>query len=169
MNKVYQTIIDKDNGNCLQAAIASLLNMKIEDVPHFIGYGDQWQSKMYEFLKENDYKIGKTLFNSKYQRLISDDNDDCFNYVRIHKNLTLTKSNLKKHGGVDGYFYAGVISPMFGTINNRWYNQHAVIIDCDMKIVHDPNPNYKNLIKYPLADVIKCNGIVDVLLIKKNK
>lgn len=168
MNKVFQTIIDKDNGNCLQAAIASLLNMKLEDVPHFIEFGDMWISEFQKFLIKNNYEIGDILYNVKHQRLLWGDNEDCFNDVRFAKNLMLTKANLKKHGGVDGYFYAGVISPMFGNINNKWYNQHAVIIDSDMNIIHDPNPNYSNLIKYPLADVIKCNGIVDVQLIKKN-
>ena len=35
MIKVYQDIIDNKNGNCSQAAIASLLELPICEVPHF--------------------------------------------------------------------------------------------------------------------------------------
>lgn len=36
MKEVYQTIIDKDKGNCLSAALASILELDIEEVPNFV-------------------------------------------------------------------------------------------------------------------------------------
>ena len=36
MTKAYQTIIDKSHGNCMQAAVASLFDKKLEEVPNFI-------------------------------------------------------------------------------------------------------------------------------------
>lgn len=36
VKKVFQTIVDRGNGNCMQAAVASLLNLELSDVPHFI-------------------------------------------------------------------------------------------------------------------------------------
>ena len=38
MKKNFQTVVNKGNGNCMQAAIASLLDLELEDVPNFISY-----------------------------------------------------------------------------------------------------------------------------------
>jgi hypothetical protein len=163
--KVNQTIIDKDNGNCMQAAFASLLNLKLEDVPHFITY-ENHHGILRDFLRDNGYVYNGMLHNMKFQRLFHN-NEDCFNKVNYHHPVVLTKSKLIKDGGIDGFFFAGVISPKYGHIDNQWYNQHAVIIDINMNIVHDPNPEYTDLIKYPLSNIIGCNGIIDVTMIKK--
>lgn len=165
MHKVYQTIISNENGNCMQAVFASLLNLRLEDVPHFITYENHMEV-LFNFLSENGYKQDTLIHNMKFQRLFHD-NEDCFNKVKYYNPQVLTKQKLIKHGGVDGFFYAGVISPKYGHIDNKWYYQHAVIIDTNMNIVHDPNPEYSNLLKYPLADIIGFNGIVDVTMIKK--
>ena len=44
---------------------------------------------------------------------------------------------------------------------------HAVLIDNNFNIVHDPNPNYKGILKYPLADILGYNGIIKVDGFKK--
>ena len=36
MKKVFQTIVDKRHGNCMQAAVASLFDLELEEVPNFI-------------------------------------------------------------------------------------------------------------------------------------
>lgn len=36
MKKVFQTIVDKDHGNCMQAVVASLFELELDDVPNFI-------------------------------------------------------------------------------------------------------------------------------------
>lgn len=47
MSEVTQTILHPDPegriGNCLQAAVASLLDLDIADVPHFAEYDDWWE------------------------------------------------------------------------------------------------------------------------------
>lgn len=43
MKPVYQTIIDKEIGDCQRAAAASLFELKIEQVPHFILFNEKWK------------------------------------------------------------------------------------------------------------------------------
>jgi len=54
--KVYQTILHSDNavGNCLQACIATILELSIEDVPHFVA-----RKKADWFDKMNEWLLGK--------------------------------------------------------------------------------------------------------------
>jgi len=60
MEPVYQTLFGgpdaprSEQGNCLQAALASLFHLALEDVPHFIGlYGDEgWAEAVRMWLAE---------------------------------------------------------------------------------------------------------------------
>lgn len=52
MKPVKQTIIDKDNGNCLQAAVASILELELYEVPHFIDQGLDWWFAYRDFLAQ---------------------------------------------------------------------------------------------------------------------
>jgi len=36
MKKVFQTRVSKENGNCAQAVIASLFELRLEEVPDFV-------------------------------------------------------------------------------------------------------------------------------------
>lgn len=42
MTAVEQTITDAGRGNCLQACVASVLDLPIDRVPHFLDFGDNW-------------------------------------------------------------------------------------------------------------------------------
>ena len=44
---------------------------------------------------------------------------------------------------------------------------HQVICDARLNIVFDPNPNYKEIIEYPYAQLIGYNGIRTIDTIKK--
>lgn len=39
-------------GNCYQAAIASLLELELEDVPHFVAMGDKWWEGTIKWMNE---------------------------------------------------------------------------------------------------------------------
>src|ERR1035437_7996426 len=41
-------------GNCLQACVASLLDLQISEVPHFSWYMGEWYHRLYQFLKTKD-------------------------------------------------------------------------------------------------------------------
>lgn len=166
MKPVYQTLIDPHKGDCMQAVFASLFEVELNDVPKFIELGDMWFSTMIDFARSMGYKREGTLWNRKHQ-ILSNPNYYCFNKVRFDQETTLNKKNLSKYEGVNGFFYAGVLSPKFFNLSDGFNYQHAVIVDKDLNIVHDPNPNYKGILKYPLADLLGCNGIVDVYLFEK--
>jgi len=49
MKPVFQTICDREKGDCLRACVASLLELEIEQVPHFIRYKN-WHAALHYFL-----------------------------------------------------------------------------------------------------------------------
>lgn len=168
MKKVYQTIIDIGHGNCMQAAIASLFDLELEEVPNFIEFKDGWFSSMYKFLTENDYDYHGMLHNKKYTTLCTPTHE-CFNELKWLKRCIMTPKKLYKEEGVNGLFYAAVLSPKYFTWSG--HTTHAVIIDRDYNIVHDPNKEYntKKFRQYPLTSLLGYNGIIDVMLINPKK
>jgi len=164
MIKIYQTIVDKGHGNCMQAAIASLFDLSLNDVPNFIEYKDGWFSPLWELSQNLGYEYQGMLHNKNYNKLLHP-TADCFKVTKFHKKSILNLTNLKNEVGVNGLFFASVLSPKYCSLNDGFHSTHAVIIDKKYNIVHDPNPEYEKLIKYPLADLLKYNGIIDVLLI----
>ena len=162
MKPVYQKVIDKDNGDCMQAVMASLLELPLEEVPEFITFGRKWFSTLYEFVGKHDFKYDGMVHNKKYQALFNM-SADCFKKPKFHSSTIISKKKLYKENGINGFFFASVLSPKYADLKNM--ETHAVICDKDYNIIHDPNPNYKNLIQYPLANIIGYNGIVGVCLI----
>jgi hypothetical protein len=62
-------------------------------------------------------------------------------------------------------FFASVLSPKYFNYTSGFTATHAVLIDKDYNIVHDPNPAYQEILNYPLANLLGYNGILDVYLI----
>ena len=118
MKKVFQTIVDKNNGNCMQAAIASLLELKLEQVPNFIEE-EHAHVTLYDFMRGYGYDV-------------------CT--IRRGKRNDATKflcKIAKFDDGINGYLCASVLSQTFENTT------HLVVTDLDLNIVHDPNPNQK--------------------------
>jgi hypothetical protein len=164
MTPVYQTLFNAGTvkgelpGNCLQAAIASLLDMRLDDIPHFMSYGDDdWFKRYKEFLHESGYHYERTLHNPRD-----------IGYDGCHKTWA---SIIKKLKGVNGYFLATVHSPTYFTPELvcafETTPTHAVIIDRDFNIVHDPNPNNKGIKEYPMPKFLWPNGIMAYDVINK--
>jgi hypothetical protein len=168
MKKVYQTIVDENMGNCMQAAIASLFNKNLEDVPNFIEFRDGWFKSMYEFLNKNGYDYHGHLYNRNYVSLWHT-NKDCFEKPKWNRRTVISPKKLYKEEGVQGLFYAAVLSPKYFSWSSRKDTTHAVLIDRDYSVVFDPNPEYMNIYQYPLANLLGYNGIVDVMLINPKK
>lgn len=163
MKEIYQTIIEKNHGNCMQAAFASLFNDELDNVPNFIEL-DNWFESMCEYAKSKGYQYDGILYNLKWNKL-KNPKHNVFNKESRGK-TSMSLSVLKNYEGVDGLFYAGVCSPKLFNWNDPCY--HAVIVDKDCNIVFDPNPIYKNKInKYSFSDFIGYNGVIDVYLFNK--
>jgi len=168
MKKIYQDIIDKEKGNCASAAIASMLDKELADVPYF--YPDDSQfGKIISFMKLNGYEYIETLHNKNYNLIRQSSKDYCFSNIKWYEDGLINHQNIKKFEGIDGLFYAGVLSPLNFNINDGQWSSHAVVVDKNFNIVHDPNPMYKDLLRYPLAELIEYNGITDIDVFEKIK
>ena len=65
MKPVFQRLFEPGKGDCTQAAVASLLEMEYEDVPHFsLLYGMQWVNYLDKFLEEHGYEIKHDMRNA---------------------------------------------------------------------------------------------------------
>lgn len=123
MIKVYQTEFfnpeEGTRGNCLRAAVASLLHKKLLEVPPF--YPDENQQK--EFI---DYieSIGYIFDGCVYVKNIYE--------LERHTADKLLLQQLKDHRGIDGYFLVCGMSPR-GV-------RHAVIYN-HQGLAHDPHPS----------------------------
>ena len=166
MKKVYQTIYGKPYGNCMQAAIASLLEKERDNVPNFIEYGEEWLTEIEKFIEDNGYEFVEEapyLYNYK-DKFLRFPTEYCFSEEPSFNNNT-DISEIKKYDGVDNYFIASVYSPKLFDFDE--WAQHVVIIDKDYNIVHDPNRKYKKIKEYPFSKLIGYNGITDIWNIRK--
>ena len=119
MKKVYQTNTSKGEGNCMQAVMASLFEEELEAVPNFITHGSRWIEAWDLYLESKGMDFSPINIRD----------------ARLEVILEL----LKHDGGVNGYFYAVVDSRTNEGVT------HAVIIDSNCVVVHDPNPNQRCL------------------------
>jgi hypothetical protein len=166
MKKVFQTIIDKDHGNCMQAIIASLLSDELNNVPNFVESKTGWYDLLKEYLNSKGYKLGKTYYNENFERLTFP-KQDCFENISFCVEQKLSREHIKNHDGINGFFYASVLSPNNFKLGEFPIQKHAVICDKKFNIIHDPNKQYINLINYPLAKLIGFNGITQILTFEK--
>lgn len=155
MKKAYQTTVDKNHGNCMQAAIASLFELELDQVPNFIEYKDTWTEKLLAVIRQNNCTFDGTLYNI-----------NCPHVKQQHDRF----NEIKDMPGVKGYFYAGVLSPTYYTSDNwnKQWTTHAVIIDKQFNIVHPVNKSYVGIKQFPEAQRLGYNGIIDIAMINKN-
>ena len=119
MTPIDQLIVDQGRGDCMRAVVASLLDLELDQVPHFRLY-DTKENQGNHF--RNWFMVFTWFFHSVGYELKW--------YLRSSK-----KKELEERHSIDGYFYAAVDSKTFENV------KHAVIMDMNGVIVHDPNPN----------------------------
>lgn len=134
MNKVFQTIVKQGSGDCARAAMASLFETELDEMPRF--FPDQKQSwEIMKYFQSKGYD--PTYYNGRYNGKV----------------VTPPIEEIAKYdGGINGYFYASVPSQTFEG------GSHAVIVDIELNIVHDPNPNQ-------LALKLKPEDVVDIIVV----
>jgi hypothetical protein len=137
MTEIYQV-----NG-IKQAAVASLLDMKIEEVPDFDQYPDSW-AKVIGFLSLHEYVFNGCLYNPKVANSVVDSKF----------------GSLFGMEGVKGFFIGITYHPDIIT------KDHLVIIDKMIKIVNPLREEYKET-GFPLEDIIGFSGVKQILLIHK--
>lgn len=62
MIPVYQTVVERHKGDCLRACVASMFELKIEQVPHFVLYKN-WGHIMFHFYQGLGYNYQGTIFS----------------------------------------------------------------------------------------------------------
>jgi hypothetical protein len=155
--KVYQTIFNQTQGNCMQACVATLLNKNLNDVPNFICLPD-WRASMVSFFKSQGYELKKETYWCS----------DSYAQLRDHgiNSVTPVDMKLDPDFSVDGVYMAVVFSPKFFKDGVYDGNLHQILCDGDCNIIHDPNPEYQGVV-YPLSELLGSNGILYVDIIKK--
>lgn len=109
-------------GNCLQAAVASLLDLELDEVPHFALFVD-WFAAMRRWARERDGDF--TYFPAP-------GTDD--QYAEVWERV------VEWGRGGDVYVILGGPSPRgpFG---------HVVVGNVDLEVVHDPHPSRAGLVE----------------------
>lgn len=141
----------------MQAAMASLFEDSLENVPNFIEFGGKWFDEIWKYIHTKGYTYNGCLYNGR-------------TYVQEEPVVRECNfSTLASMDGINGYFYATVYSPKFYSGADKNPTTHAVIIDKDFNIVHHVNKAYDETTKYPLADEIGYNGIIKIWIIEPCK
>jgi hypothetical protein len=126
---VHQTVFsDKATGiqgNCQTAALASLFNLTIEQVPYFFDFPDFWDA-VFQFIFEAGYEH--------------------YGWIRPDPKGKIDWSSAP---GVDGYFIVAGPSPRFEGV------KHAVIYDRRGVMVHDPHPSNAGILYVEEVDDIR--------------
>lgn len=141
MKKVFQSKVCNKSGDCARAAIASVFGRELYEVPKFKPDHEQ-AFNIIKFFKENGYD--PTYFNRREKGDITPSG----------KVVPSIEEVAKYDGGVNGYFYASVPSQTFENVT------HAVVVDTDLNIVHDPNPNQ-------LALNLEPKDVIDIIVVGK--
>ena len=115
MQSVEQAISCGGRGDCMRATIASLLDLELEAVPHFILLPEHlWNYVLTMFL----WSLGWSY-------------EGCMSYSKTESNI------LNMEDSFNGYFYASVPSRNFEG------KTHAVVININGVVIHDPSPTKK--------------------------
>lgn len=115
MKKIDQIIVDKGNGDCTRACIASILEMDITSMPNFIEFGPDWFSSFWKFLNDNGCEYQGTGWLKSENKPMG--------------------TVLKESPNIDGFVIATVQSRTFEDTT------HSVVMNLEGMVVHDPNPN----------------------------
>ena len=123
MIPVYQKIVSRGYGDCMRATIASLLELPLEAVPHFLAFTlnedcNSWMRNMVSFWRANGYNMA----GSGYPKRVWPDG-----YLQ-------EQTPLRFEDSFNGFFYTVVPSKNFRNIS------HAVIMDMNGYCAHDPSP-----------------------------
>lgn len=152
MTPVFQTIFDNKRGNCLQAVMASLFDLPLDEVSHFIIQDDWIQSlKDFYLLKGYDYD-GRMWANSSWQALKNKE------YEKMNPSRWIDTSTVCF---IEDYACAQVYSPKYYRGKNLNQGFHAVVVNRDLQIVHDPVREYDG-VEYPLTKILGSNGVVGI-------
>lgn len=130
--------------NVLQVAIASLLELNIKNVPQFDRHKTKKWQKLFYFINYMEYKYDGCLYNP--------------NWCKGDSNLITSIFGMK---GVKEHFIA-IVQHI-----DKDRGNHLVIVDKMFNIVNPILEEYENIKQFPRHEVVKYNGIKQILLINE--
>jgi hypothetical protein len=117
MTPVFQDKFGHGRGNCLQAAIASVIGLPLEDVPDFADGDSQWFLRVYQWCIEK--RIGVVYFpDGNLPPIIG----NCYGVAGVR----VSESSEETHAVVMQYEVVAIAE----TGEFKW----------EGRVVHDPNP-----------------------------
>ena len=129
MKKIYQTRFGNPGGNCHQAAMASLLELELSQVPDFCNDSpNKWWSLMVKWLNRKGYGVAAILMNDRFTPICCSVAGLCL--------LGVASSN--DPSGMHSVVGTSEITD--GKVN--------------LKVVFDPNPNASSKTTYEIKDAI---------------
>lgn len=167
MKRVYQRVIDPNNGDCMKCSVATLLQLNYEDVPDLCNAA--WHKTLKMFMREHGYDYDYDVIWNPNVGYLENPTAWCF-MKDPERDPVDFFPNLKQEYGVNGLFLATVYSPKYTNPNEHPMSHlHAVLCDIDFNIIHDPQPEYKGILHYPYSQIIGYNGIRSIEIIRKIK
>lgn len=136
---------EKGRGDCMRAAIASMFELEIEQVPHFLLFDkphkNRYEVSSFFVLHYFLYAMGYEYMGYKHMK-----------GGKIEKKDLPTKKDL-------------INGSIFALVKSRTYDDilHAVLINSKGKVIHDPNPNKRWLGE----NVIENNNLIGWYMIEK--
>lgn len=169
MKLVHQKIIDSTRGDCMQCSLCSLLDLEYHQITDLFKNGPLgfWY-ELENSLGTLGYKVKQTLYNPMINELYNPTNYCFTERPEDEYSEDLLLDNLHSYEGINKLYIGVVLSPgYFKWYDDLWTATHAVVINEDCNIVHDPNPNYMELKEYPLSKVLGFNGVIKAYIIEK--
>lgn len=124
MKPVMQTKFTKDDGNCLQACMASILELPIESVPDFVNTcGQKWLPEIIHWCHENGFGVVFANANA----------DHVFPQMFLGNIYGIASFSIPGHE----YNHAVVVQFSLSGVTHR---EHESDLMHKMDIVHDPWP-----------------------------
>lgn len=111
MKKIFQTKYGKEKGNCFQAALASLFELKLNDVPDFCNIysteTEEWYEQFIKWLRRKGYSslsveaddLNRLNYKDCYL-LITGKNKDDVNHCVIYRNGEVVHNPNKNCKGI---------------------------------------------------------------------
>ncbi len=113
MIKVFQKMFEKGRGDCWRACVASLLELEMDAVPHFLLHGDYCYTVFSKFLEALGYEFSYTRVLSRGKFLV--------NRLPNRKDLI-----------------NGAIIVIVPSLNIEGL-QHCILVNSKGRVLHDPS------------------------------
>lgn len=113
-------------GNCYQAAVASVLDLALEDVPHFATFCDDWAER------SEAWFLDRGLIRSFYSDAA---------LRELFENASTGRLWVASGTDVHGHRVERIVGALGAGPSPRGNFRHVVVLDDRLNLIHDPHPS----------------------------